>query len=89
MTAYYHACIVFPPRRAGLLDFEDGRRGALAPFNQRLNQSQLDAITFALNGPSRISLIHGPPVSCRLPSFLCCLCLLFVPAATPPAPAVL
>ena len=35
----------------------------LTPFNQRLNTSQLGAIAFALQGASRISLIHGPPVS--------------------------
>lgn len=40
----------------------NNRATPINPFNAHLNASQLGAISFALQGPSRISLIHGPPV---------------------------
>eukprot|EP00980_Cylindrotheca_fusiformis_P000465 scaffold115_cov123-Cylindrotheca_fusiformis.AAC.5 len=46
-------------------DFKDGQqsqtRTEIQPFNPNLDQSQLEAISFALRHDQKIALIHGPP----------------------------
>jgi ATP-dependent RNA/DNA helicase IGHMBP2 len=40
---------------------ETGARSEIQPFNPNLDQSQLEAISFALQSHRSIALIHGPP----------------------------